>query len=183
MKSLGNEASKVWLAESGIQVIDRRQLKFPHEQNKILLTRPEKSLPLNYFAETLADWLPKAPSRLIWLSDWETYPLSQTRIVERIRSSYGETKPIIESPGLLFEENTESENAVFAGVFFLSMAFAWSGYIVVKNYPDYIYTFDTFVLFSCSTSGRAKEILGIADKFDLQVVEKDLPQDRGASMH
>ena len=171
MKCLEYDTSKSLLAEWGIQVAQARQLEFQHKKEEIQLVLPKEPLPMLYFAEDIAEWLPKDSHRFIWPAHWETYPRSPTRLIEKIRSSYGDTRPLIESPGMLFDKENETENEVFSGIFFLMMAFDWSGYLITKNHSDYVYIFDTLAKFSCSTSEKAAEILKIADKFKLEIMK------------
>lgn len=173
MKCLGHDASSRWLSGMGIDIVEHRQLRFPDEHETIVLERPAGSLPLNYFAEALVDWLPQESDRFIWLSDWETYPRSQSCIFERIRGSYGETKPIIESPGHVFAENNETERGLYAGLLFLVMAFDWSGYFLVKGHIDRMHMFDTLIGLTCSLPDKATEVREIADKFKLRVVRTE----------
>jgi hypothetical protein len=52
------------------------------------------------------------PLLLVWFHDWSVWPSGQRmHVFDRFRRSYGETRPLIDSPGHLFE-GSEIEDAI-----------------------------------------------------------------------
>ena len=158
------------LGNWGIEIGKARQLQFQHNEKLIQLVLPREPIPILYFSERITEWLPKGTQRFIWFADWDTDPHSQMYLIEKIRSFYGDTRPLIESPGILFDETSKDENEAFTSIAFLIMAFGWSGYLIAKDHSEYAYIFEGLAKFSCSTKEGANELLTLAKQYKLKIM-------------
>jgi hypothetical protein len=74
---------------------------------------------------------------LVWFDDWSVWPSGQRmHVFDRFRMSYGETRPLIDSPGHLFD-GTEIED----GTSFVTIAslFLWDCYVVNPGQSKLLY--------------------------------------------
>ena len=86
---------------------------------------------------------------LVWFNDWSVWASGQRmHVFDRFRMSYGETRPLIESPGHLFG-NREIEDAI--SFVTLAVLFLWDCYVVTPNRAKLLF-------FSHDEHGRAKGI-------------------------
>jgi len=67
---------------------------------------------------------------LVWFADWSVWFGQRMHVFDRLRMSYGETRPLIDSPGHLFDQ-TEMEDAV--SFVTIAVLFLWDCYIVVPG--------------------------------------------------
>jgi hypothetical protein len=77
------------------------------------------------------------PLFIMWFNDWSVWPSGQCmHVFDRLRMSYGETRPLIESPAHLFDK-TEIEDATS----FVTIAalFLWDCYVVNPNRGKLLY--------------------------------------------
>jgi hypothetical protein len=77
------------------------------------------------------------PSLLVWFDDWSVWPSGQRmHVFDRFRMSYGETRPLIESPAHLFDQ-TEIEDATSFVTF--AALFLWDCYVTNPNRSKLLY--------------------------------------------
>jgi hypothetical protein len=172
MKCINILEAQALIEITGLEIHERRQLK-PRERNRKCLTvsLPEKATILNTFASHLAaylfGWNPQAPDGILWLSNWDTYPPYHMEFLDKVRSAYGETRPIIEAPVHVFDLLDSKEYSVMTQIIFLVMAYNWEGYLLTTTINDYIYMTDELVILSCTTDERFKEAMTLAETFKL----------------
>jgi hypothetical protein len=93
------------------------------------------------------------PTLLVWFNDWGVWPSGERmHIFNRFRSSYGETRPLIETPGHLFSQG-EFEDAV--SYVALGVLFLWDCYVLTPHA-------DKFVFFSHDEFGQTNIVEGTA---------------------
>lgn len=86
---------------------------------------------------------------LIWFDDWSVWPTGQRmHIFDRIRMSYGETRPLIDSPAHLFDR-TEIQDAT--SLMTIAVLFLWDSYVVTPALRRLLY-------FSHDEHGAAKGV-------------------------
>src|SRR5215475_13158756 len=89
------------------------------------------------------------PLFLVWLADWSVWQSGQRmHVFDRFRMSYGETRPLIQSPGHLFGTQ-EIEDAI--SYVTLAVLFLWDCYVVTPARAKLLY-------FSHDEYGLAKGI-------------------------
>ena len=66
--------------------------------------RPSEDTSLPFLAHLLINWLPRASSRLLWISHWETHFLDFGEMILTVRQGLGETRSLSESPGHYFKD-------------------------------------------------------------------------------
>jgi hypothetical protein len=172
MKCLTFEESQNWFSSSGVRIDENRNLRFRREHERIMTTMPKGASALSHLSTRLADWIAGDAGRILWLSNWETYPAERLIQFETMRLGCGEPRHIIDSPGHLFEQSTEQENAVLAGLIFLIMTFNWEGYIVPQNQDEFVYLGDEYIVFSSGTTAKFKEVTDIVSTFHLKLIEE-----------
>jgi hypothetical protein len=147
MKILSPDAIRLWCVENGISLTDRglpegsakaRKFDIPADAQQRVALVAEK---MKAF-ETL-------PAFAVWFDDWSVWPSGQRmHIFDRFRSSYGETRNLIASPGHLFQaqELEDAISFVTIGVLFL-----WDCYVVTPQQT-------AFLFFSHDEWGLSQEI-------------------------
>jgi hypothetical protein len=182
MKCLTYAESEAWFASFGVKIIESRHLSFPlraRKERRILITDFQIDAPrLIYFSDELVDWLPGGCKRMLWLSNWETYPVNQTIFFEKVRRGSNEERHIIEAPGHLFESSTHDrrdyesrtaneheENAIMAGLVLLVVCFNWDGYLVVQDQDDYVMIRDNGIMFCSPNDSKIEEACALANQF------------------
>src|SRR5262249_51829010 len=76
------------------------------------------------------------PLCLMWFDNWGVWSGQRLHVFDRFRTSYGETRPLIESPGHLFNQ-TEIEDATsFATI---AVLFLWDCYVLVPRLRKLLY--------------------------------------------
>lgn len=172
MKCLTYGESQKWLAAIDVQIDGNRNLLLPIRPENVMTTMPQKAFALNFFSARLTDWFTPNSSRMIWLSNWETYPSDQFILFQKFRLGCGETRTPIEAPGHLFENSTEEENAIFTAFVFFVMAFNWQAYIVAKNHNDYIYLGDEYIVFSSTDEEKLKQVSELRSNWKLEIIKE-----------
>jgi hypothetical protein len=72
-----------------------------------------------------------APFVLVWFHDWAVWPSGQRmHIFDRFRMSYGETRPLWQSPGHVFEKDEIEDATSFVT---LAVLFLWDCYVVTPK--------------------------------------------------
>lgn len=173
MKCLTEEELHILLEKQSASLIDNRQISFAKSNQHLMVSMPEKTIPLNYFSVCLVDWFSESAEGVIYLSGWGQSGVSHPTILfEKLRSAYRETRPIIEAPAHLFDLSNQQEKAVMAGMIFLVMANDWDAYCFARSKNDYVYMGDEFVLFSTDNSDKIKEALETTQGFNLRRRER-----------
>lgn len=69
--------------------------------------------------------------RLVWFADWAAWPSGQRmHVFERFLASYGETRPLIETPAFLFAEQEYEDLLSFVT---LGVLFSWDVHVVASE--------------------------------------------------
>jgi hypothetical protein len=184
MKFFSPDETKEWLMSFQVVVNKNRTLSFPKTETAtartVFMNFPDKPLKLTYFLERVVDWLPRGRERFIMISDWHTYPPHPLAFFEAVRSGCGESRHIIDAPGLLIEaddgprcqEFSESPSTpIFIGFALLVVNFDWQAYLIAKNDTSHIRLGDEYISFSTTDKGKLDEVLALADGFGLKIRE------------
>ncbi|HEX3624144.1 MAG TPA: hypothetical protein VH280_01835 [Verrucomicrobiae bacterium] len=169
MKCLTTQESENWLSSINVHIDGTNNLLLSKRPGELMSTMPKRADNLIYFSARLTDLLPGDSSRIIWLSDWNNFPF-QVIPFEKIRAGCGESRPIFDAQGHLFESATEEENGILAGLIFLIMAFNWSAYVVVRESADYVYLGDEYIIFSSSNGKQTEEASKLMKDFKLELI-------------
>jgi hypothetical protein len=170
MKCLTSDESQGWLTLMDVQIDGNRNLLLPIRPENVMTTMPSRIDNLNFFSARLVDWMPNDGRRLVWLSDWNTFPNQYIPFL-KFRLGCGEARPPIEAPGHLFEISNEEEDAIMAGILFFVMAFNWAAYIVSENRKDYIYLGDEHIVFSGADADRTRMAHELINDYKLKVIK------------
>jgi hypothetical protein len=187
MRCLTYSESEGWFAAIGAEITKYRYISFQHGAGRPRLLLPALKLDVmgaSSLATHLVDWLPSACERMLWLSNWETYPPDQTILFETVRRGCGETRHIIDAPGHLFQSSAydrndydtrtpqdHEENGLLWGLLLLMITFNWDGYLVTPN-GDCISLADTSIAIFSDDDAKIDEAYKIADVFNLKFQEQ-----------
>jgi hypothetical protein len=171
MRCLTFAESEQWLSSLGVRVDENRNLHFPVKGERIMITIPQKVSALTHLSTRLAHWVSGDVDRMFWLSNWETNPPEPLILFETMRLGCGELRHTIDAAGHLFEQSSEHENGILAGLIFLTMAFNWEGYLMPHNSDEFVYLGDEHIVFSSADPGKMKEVTEFVIKFRLAVIE------------
>lgn len=135
MKILSREETGAWCGQNDIVLNDRGlpersdasvQFKIPEDAGKKVGLVADRMLPFS-----------GEPIFLVWFTDWGVWPSGERmHIFDRLRMSYGETRPLIHSPGHVFEQN-EFEDAV--SFLTLAVLFLWDCYVVTPKRSKFLF--------------------------------------------
>jgi hypothetical protein len=132
--------------ESAVDILTPDETTLWCSQNEITLTGrglPEKSDA--FFRFTIPEdagrrvWLVSQgmrafrdePAFLVWFDDWSVWPSGQRmHVFDRFRLSYGESRPLIESPGHTFAGRDIEDAISFVT---LAVLFLWDCYVVTPQ--------------------------------------------------
>jgi hypothetical protein len=129
MRCLTREESRAWceshgiaMAESGEPVIDGFQHHAHYEFTDI------KFYSVVALARSLAWVLQPSEECFLWVTLWSVWGSSEnTPLFDRLRGSYGENRPLHESPGLLFAVEEESDLVTFLQI---ALTSGWNFFLV-----------------------------------------------------
>ena len=187
MQCLTATESREWLALSGAKLDENRNIVFSYSkgdrEHRLAVDLPKTPVALSYFAARLADWLPDAEQRMLWLSNWDTYPPDHITFFDKLRRGYGEERPLIEAPGHLFswdaatvyEPSSEMppatrDHAAISGLVLLVMCYGWEGYLVARGHNDHIFLGDARIVFASARRQRIEDTANLANTFKLAVM-------------
>ena len=74
-----------------------------------------------------------ASGALLWVTDWQIYTTQEMDIFGRVHSPSGQPRPLIEAPGLLFDDSSDRAGVELSVSAFLMMAFNWEGVLFSQN--------------------------------------------------
>lgn len=147
MKILSSAEASLWCEHNGIALSARglpersdgsTRFKIPEDAQKRVHLVSER---MRAFKD--------AGVLLVWFSDWCVWPSGQRmHVFERFRLSYGEARPLIESPAHLFEEREIDDAISFVT---LAVLFLWDCYVVTPRRTRFLH-------FSHDEFGLADEI-------------------------
>lgn len=135
---------------------------------------------LRALTDRVVDWLPVETPRIFCLRYWNTYPPTETILFERVRLASGESRSINEAPAHVFcpvhhgptqyegrSQDEHTENAILAGLLFLSIASGWEGYAFGELCDDFFFFGDEFIEFSTTSKRAAQDAAKLGDQFSL----------------
>ncbi len=186
MKCLTYAECEAWLGSFGVAIAKNRQLLFlsdiKRQYSAFIENVSLEPHRLDAFSRRVIDWMPNGCHRLLWLSNWETYPANQTFVFEMLRSGTKETRHIIDAPGQLFTSSAydrteyesrtaedERENALMSGFFLLMLCFSWGGYLVAHKHDCHIILDDNRIGFYSSDVRKMEEARMLASDFGIAV--------------
>jgi len=184
MKFLRTSEAQQWLAPLGAAIGKDRTISFgrDHKSRSLRLEAefPRTPLQTTYFVERAVDWLPRGYERLLWLSDWETYPPHPLGFFELVRLGCGERRHIIDSPGGIFnpdrgpkdqESSSEPDTFALAGFVLLVMDFDWAGYLVSQDAASasFIRFDDEVVSFSTLDPAALEDARQLCGQFQMSI--------------
>jgi hypothetical protein len=147
----------------------------PKGDKPLMIDVPKEALRQNYFSARLVQWLPNGSPRLLFLTDWHTYPPAPLTTFETLRLGCGESRHIIDAPGHLFEAFEGSNDdfykdkpsALLTGIVSLALGYDWYGYLTSQTPTEYVVLGDGFVSFSTASDEKFDEAKEIAMTFEL----------------
>jgi len=134
MRCLSDKESAVWCGEYGYPVMDvgyyGRPAPLVDEQFELIrFTYPIDSGQRVRLARDVVEWLAKSGGTelLFWVDQWDVWPRSQhLPVFARFREAFGETRPLIQSPGHLFRVD-ELDDAL--SVLVVALLFIWDCHV------------------------------------------------------
>ena len=129
MNTLSREQTSEWCRQHEIALNDRGlpERSEASAQFKIPADAQKRVHLVSYCLSTFKS----EPTFLVWFDDWDVWPSGQRmHIFDRFRMSYGETRPLSQCPGHVFEEG-EIEDAI--SFVTLAVLFLWDCYVVTPE--------------------------------------------------
>ena len=128
MRALSNSQAKKWCQSEGAELGPRGFPKAKHPTNAFVIPS-DAGHRVACAAEHLE--LFRGDGALVWFDDWAVWPSGQRmHIFQRFLASYGEERPLIETPAFLFAE-TEYEDLV--SFVTLALLFLWDVHVVSEK--------------------------------------------------
>jgi hypothetical protein len=187
MKFLTTIEVQQWLSPLGAAIEVNREISFGQDSGKRALRLdaeyPKTPLQITYFAERVVDWLPRNYERLLWLSDWQTYPSHPLGFFELVRRGFGEKRHTIDAPGCVFnpdggpkeqEFSAEPDTVPLAGFALLLMNFDWAGYLVSQDAVSIssVRFDDEVISFSTIDPTRFGDARGLCSQFNMTIKDR-----------
>jgi len=184
MKFLTTSEAQQWLTPLVATIGKDRAIYFgrDHKDRPLGLKAefPKSLRQITYFVERAVDWLPRGYERLLWISDWETYPPHPINFFELVRLGCGERRHIIDAPGCVFnpdrgpkeqEFSAESDTFPLIGFVMLLMDFDWAGYLISQDAAStsVVYFNDEVISFSTSDPAALEEARGLCGQFHMNI--------------
>lgn len=129
MKILSKEDISLWCGQNNIALSDRG---LPERSDACARFEiPEDAGKRVHLASHCMQAFNDEPTFLVWFTEWSVWQSGERmHIFDRFRMSYGETRPLIQSPGHIFNQ-TEIEDAV--SFVTLAVLFLWDCYVVTPK--------------------------------------------------
>lgn len=141
MKALRKEEVLTWCQHRSVKVTNDDYLYFDgHERRCIAIELPEKPYQLVALANDLLPYTQSVPFQgaLLWIRQWgvwnELVERVGFKVMEVMRRVHGETKPLEEAPGLLFDSK---ELVDLQTCFIQPLLVGWDAFLVPES-GDYI---------------------------------------------
>jgi hypothetical protein len=184
MKFLTTSEAQQWLMPLAATIGKDRAISFDlgHKGRSLRLNAefPKSPRQITYFVERAVDWLPRECERLLWISDWETYPPHPINFFELVRLGCGERRHIIDAPGCVFnpdrgpkdqEFSSEPDTFPLIGFVMLLMDFDWTGYLISQDATSasLVYFTDEVISFSTCDPTALEEARGLCSQFHMNI--------------
>lgn len=172
MRCLTSTEAQQWIEPMGFSIRGVEIDTSPNRSPKFSAKRRFSSGEVNWsIAEAIVSWLPHDSQRFLWLSYWETYPPGQVAFVETLRRGCGQSLPLFEAPGHLFEPVLYSdydarspagicEESALAGLVLLVLSLEWDATLLSKATTDSVFISDGYALFSSDLAERVSSVPG-----------------------
>ena len=124
--TLSRTAAENWCVAHGVLLDGRRRPDEPACAARFDIPE-DAGRRIGMVAERMAHY-ESEPEILVWFTEWGVWPSGERpHIFTRLRASYGENRPLIETPGHVFQrlEQDDAISFVTLGVLFL-----WAVYVV-----------------------------------------------------
>ncbi len=122
--------------------------------------RQQDALARHYYEQIIPD-----SDSLIHMRDWSLYQQSEMIAISGLRSSCGEDRMLIDSPGHTL---APSEKEIGISLFALSTSFAWSSYVYSPHHCSTLYNWEGEIFDFWTDSAEAvSEMKVILKQFDL----------------
>jgi|SRR5215469_11441914 len=129
MEVLSREETALWCQQHGIALNDRGRPELSDTTAKFKI--PEDAQKRVALVSQAMREFRGAPLFLVWFTEWGVWQSGQRmHIFDRFRRSYGEGRPLIQSPGHVFGQS-EMEDAI--SFVTLAVLFLWDCYVVTPN--------------------------------------------------
>lgn len=144
MRFLTEKEARTWCAELGIGITQDRFVRFPGGGSKELeieLKGPAYSVIAlsNYLVPS---WEPESfRGAVLWIRSWgignDDSERTGMRIIEQMRLASGESRPLSDTPAILFEQHEMPEMYSY---FVLPLLFGWDAFLipVAQDYMVYV---------------------------------------------
>jgi hypothetical protein len=141
MKALRKEEVRTWCQHRSVKVTKDDYLYFDsHERRCIAIELPEKPYQLVALANALLPYTESVPFQgaLLWIRQWgvwnEFVERAGFRVMEVMRRVHGDSRPLEEAPGNLFDEQELIDLQV---CFIQPLLIGWDAFLVPES-GDYI---------------------------------------------
>jgi hypothetical protein len=145
MKCLTNTEQNEWLTRRAI--VERPYGTNEASKHYVQFYSPKNFRGIESFTHHLSDLFLAGSEALLVFEDWPFYQPYEMRLVDHVRSAFGEKRNLIDAPGHLF---TAEEGDDLIGLFSLGVAFEWTSYLyfaknkaTVLNWEGVIFDFWT----------------------------------------
>ena len=135
MQFLSTENSRRWCRENNISLDAHERPAKPKDAARFEI--PADAQKRVYLVSGRMTAFVDEPMLLVWFDDWAVWPSGQRmHVFDRLRMSYGETRPVIDSPGHVFARQ-EFEHAV--SFVTLAVLFLWDCYVMVPARRKFLF--------------------------------------------
>jgi len=140
MKSMTGEQALSWCQARAVAATKDSYLYFSETRRCITVELPEKPYELVALANSLLPYSEAAPFRgaLLWIKQWgvwnELVERAGFRVMQVMRSIHGDSKPMEEAPGYLFDERELVDLQV---CLIQPLLIGWDAFLIPKS-GDYI---------------------------------------------
>jgi hypothetical protein len=132
---LSKREAAAWCQQSGISLDEHDLPERSAAPNRFDI--PSDAGNRVYLVSKFLTPLENEPAVLVWFDEWGVWPSGERmHIFNRFRSSYGETRPLIETPGHLFGQG-EFEDAV--SYVTLGVLFLWDCHVLTPGADKYVF--------------------------------------------
>lgn len=129
---------------------------------KVELLNPSVASTQIFLAVELVAWM-EEEDLLLWIQDWVHYIPAQMSLVLMLRKAAGESRFLIDAPGIHFSGKEE----ITAGVSFLIFAFGWQGWILGRSMRSALVIGDGITTIFVNTKEMQEKLLNILSRFNL----------------
>jgi hypothetical protein len=126
LKFFSKEETSLWCSQNEIALSDSGLPERSDSTSKFKIPK-DAGKRVYLVARSMAAFI-GSPHILVWFHDWDVWPSGQRmHIFDRFRMSYGETRPLVQSPGHVFDKDEFDDAISFVT---LAVLFLWDCYVV-----------------------------------------------------